>query len=160
MRRWTVAGAVLAVGCGPGEAESDAIAYAAAMESPLRENHLLSERFLDLASKVKKGETDGSAIAEVMARELVPAADALAAKVRGIDPSTPALDDAHAAIVTAWTTRAEAWHAMAAAWTDNDPVAYDAAVKRNLQGKLDEERYFTEVNAVVGELGVVVRQFP
>jgi hypothetical protein len=151
---------VLAAGCGPGEAEADAIAYAAAMESPLRENQLLSERFLDIASKVKKGEMDGGAIAEVMARDLVPTADALAAKARGIDPATPALDDAHATIVTAWNARAEAWHAMTTAWTNNDTSAFDAAVKQNLQGKLDEERYFTEVNAVVGELGVVVRQFP
>lgn len=151
---------LLLVSCGGDPAAADIQTYAAAMSSPLEKNQALAQHFLDIASGVKKGETTGEKIADVMVKELVPEADALVAEVSAIQPSTPKLKDAHSGLVKAWTDRSGAYHAMADAWTVGDLAAFDAAQKRNLQSKLDEERYFTEANAIAGEYGLVITQYP
>ncbi len=146
--------------CGGDPVAADVQSYAVAMDAPLQRNQALAQRFLDIASGVKKGETSGEKIAGVLTGELVPEADALVTEIAAIAPSTPKLKDAHSILVKAWTDRSGAYHAMADAWTVGDLPAFDAAQKRNLQSKLDEERYFTHANAIAGEYGLVIAQYP
>jgi hypothetical protein len=77
-----------------------------------------------------------------------------------VDPAAPALDDAHAILVKAWSDRALAYAAMRDAWTGGDLAAWDAAVKKNTQSKLDEERYFTEVNRYLAAFELRLEQYP
>jgi hypothetical protein len=147
-------------GCGNDPVQQDVEAYHAAVQPLLGRNLTLAQGFLDIASKVKKGETDGPRIAERLTTELAPAADALQAEISTIEPVTPQLGEAHAVLVQAWTDRAGSYHAMADAWARNDPAAFDAARKRNLQSKLDEERYFQTVNTLSQPYGLVLDQYP
>lgn len=120
----------------------------------------LAQGFLDIASKVKKGETDGPRIAERLNVELVPLADQLRAEAAGVKPATPALADAHALLLGAWTDRATAYHGMSDAWAKGDLVGFDVSKKKNSQSKIDEEKYFHAANAVTGPYGVVLEQYP
>jgi hypothetical protein len=148
------------VGCGSDPVQEDVTAYHAAMQPLLGRNLVLAQAFLDVASKVKKGEADAPRIAERFATELTPTAEALRVEVSAIDPATPQLGDAHAVVVQAWTDRASAYDAMSQAWARNDLAGFDAARKKNLQAKLDEERYFQSVNALSAPYGLELDQYP
>jgi hypothetical protein len=150
----------LLAGCGVDPARHDVETYDAAMKPVLARNLVLARSFLDIASRVKKGETDGPKIAEQMKTDVVPLADEVEASATKIQPTTPALADAHAILVKAWADRAESYHAMSDAWAKGDLAAFDAARKRNVQSKLDEEKYFQAANAVTSAYGVTIEQYP
>lgn len=150
----------LCLACGASPEADDASAYVAAMQAPLRDNAALAQRFLTSASMVKKHGTDGPRLAEELALDLVPQADALAKAVGAVDPESPSLDEAHALIVKAWVDRAAAYGAMRDAWTSGDLNAWDAAAKKNWESKLDEERYFSEVNRYLAEYELRLEQYP
>ncbi len=147
-------------GCGSDPVQADVVAYHDAMQPLLGRNLALARSFLDIASRVKKGETDAPRIAERLTTELVPTADTLKSEAERIEPVTPQLGEAHALLVQAWTERAASYHAMADAWAQNDPAAFDSARKKNLQSKLDEERYFQTVNTLSQPYGLVLDQYP
>lgn len=147
-------------GCGPDPVEQDAVAYHAAVTPLFSQNLVIATGFLDIASRVKKGEAPPEQVAQRLSTELSPAADQLKAAVEKIEPVTPALGEAHTVLVRAWTDRAAAYHAMNDAWNANDPVAFEAAQKQNLQSKLDEERYFSTANAALAPYGLVLDQYP
>lgn len=149
---------ILACAGGP-EAEG-AQAYVSAMEPTLVENSALAQRFLTEASRIKKGETDGARLAETLAKELAPKAEALAKAVAAVQPDDPKLKDAHARVVKAWSDRAEAYAGLREAWSRGDVPAWDAAMKKNTQAKLDEELYFTEVNVYLAGYQLAVEQYP
>jgi hypothetical protein len=151
---------VLALACVGDSAQQDVLAYESAMAGPLQENEALARLFLELASRVKKGETDGPAIADLLAKDLIPAAAKLDAAARALRPATPALADQHAVLVAAWGGRLAAYQAMLAAWEANDLAAFDAASRKNLESKLAEESYFSHVNEVVAPHGVLIDQYP
>ena len=147
-------------GCGPDPVEQDAAAYYAAVTPLFGQNLVIATGFLDIASRVKKGEAPPEVVAVRLGTELTPAADQLKAAVEKIEPVTPALGEAHTILVHAWTDRAAAYHAMNDAWIANDPAAFDAARKKNLQSKLDEERYFQTANAALAPYGLILDQYP
>lgn len=151
---------LLQVACG-GDPEADgAQAYLAAMAPVISENKGLAQRFLTEASRITKRETDGSQVAEAIAKELAPQAAALAKAVSAIQPTDPKLRDVHAQVEKAWGDRASAYTALGAAWAQGDLAAWDAAMNKNTQAKLEEERYFTEVNAYLGAHQLALEQYP
>lgn len=158
--RWLAPLLLLSLACGAGPEQGDAEAYVVAMREPLATNATLAQRFLTDASQVKKHETDGTKLAEELSRELAPQADALAKSVAGIQPAELPLRDAHGILIRAWSDRALAYGSMRDAWAAGDLAAWDAAQKKNTQSKLDEERYFAEVNRYLGQYQLSVEQFP
>lgn len=159
--RWIVAIiGLLALACGASPEADDAAAYVAAVEPVLHDNARLAQRFLTDASLVKKRTTDGSKLAEELAQTLAPEAEALARAAAGVQPSTPALAETHAGLVKAWSDRSAAYAAMRDAWAAGDLAAWDAAVKKNTQSKIDEERYFTEVNRYLAPYELRLDQYP
>lgn len=150
----------LLTGCGSDPVQEDVTAYHAAMQPILGRNLMLAQAFLDVASKVTKGETDGPRIAERFATELLPTAETLRAEASAVEPATPPLSEAHGVLVKAWTDRAGAYQAMTDAWARNDLAAFEAARKKNLQSKLEEERYFQAVNSLSAPYGLELDQYP
>jgi hypothetical protein len=150
----------LLVGCGQDPMHDDAAAYHAAMQPLVARNLLLARGFLDIASQVRKGETDGARIAVRLDAELTPLADFLQTEASTLKPATAQLGDAHAVLVHAWSERAAAYHALSAAWTAGDPAALEAARQRNLQAKVEEERYFRTVNELFSAYGLELDQYP
>ena len=146
--------------CGGGPEADGAQAYVSAMQPTLQTNASLAQRFLTDASKVKKKETDGGQLAQSLAQELAPEAESLSRAVQGIDPADPKLKDTHAILVKAWQDRADAYDGMRDAWTRGDLTAWDLAQKKNTQSKLDEERYFAEVNAYLAPYELSLDQYP
>lgn len=146
--------------CGSDPVETDVVAYQSAMQPLLVRNQAVAQGFLDVASKVKKGEMDGAQIAQKLSTEVSPAADALRDEAAKIAPATPALADAHAVLVQAWSDRASSYHAMSDAWTAGDLAAFDNGKKKNLQSKLDEERYFQTVNQLLRPYDLLLDQYP
>jgi len=158
--RWLlpVVFAILACAGGP---ESDvAGAYVAAMQPVLTENGALAQRFLTEASRVKKKETDGATLEAMLHAELAPQAAALLTKAKAVNPGDPKLDDAHALLVKAWTARSAAYAALEDAWTRGDVLAWDAAMKQNAQAKVDEEAYFTQIDAALAPYELRLEQYP
>jgi hypothetical protein len=150
----------LLTGCGPDPVQDDVAEYHAAMQPLVARNLLLARGFLDIASQVKKNTTDGAGIAARMDAELTPLADLLQQQAAALTPATAQLGDTHAILVHAWTERAGSYHALSSAWASGDPAAFDAARRRNLQAKLEEERYFQSVNAVFAPYGLELDQYP
>ena len=152
--------AFLILACAGGGEPDPAAAYVSALEPAMVENAALAQRFLTEASRIKKKETDGAQLAEVIAKELGPKADELSRAAGAVSPLDPRLTEPHAVLVKAWADRAAAYTAMRDAWAAGDLIAWDAAVKKNTQSKLDEERYFTDINAVLAPEGLTLRQYP
>ncbi len=146
--------------CTGGGEPHPAAAYVAALEPAMVDNAALAQRFLTEASRIKKKETDGAQLAEVIAKELAPKAEELSRAAGAVSPLDPRLTVTHAVLVKAWADRAAAYGAMRDAWAAGDLIGWDAAVKKNTQSKLDEERYFTDVNALLAPEGLVLRQYP
>ncbi len=150
----------LFVGCGSDPVEQDVATYQAALQPLLAQNLVVAQGFLDVASQIKKGETDAPQIAERLQKELGPLADSLSAAAGKIEPRTPALGEAHAVLVRAWTDRAASYHAMSDAWTANDLAGFENARRKNLQSKLDEEKFFQTVNGLTEPYGLRIDQYP
>ena len=70
-------------------------AWDKAMSPTLTRNQQLGQRFVELASAVRKGETDGATVAARLDDELIPAADQLRAQAAAIQASDPAVATAH-----------------------------------------------------------------
>lgn len=151
---------VLTAGCALDAEGNDVRAYREQMLPVLQKNALLAQEFLDVASKAKKGELDGSGSADRFRRNAVPLAQEIAARVASIDPKTDALQASHDQIVKAWSNRATAYRDLATAWQAGDAVAYDGARAREVQVRLDEEAYMASVNAVTAPHGVVIDLYP
>jgi hypothetical protein len=158
--RWLLPILGFALACGAGPEQDDAESYVSAMQAPLAQNAALAQRFLTDASQVKRHETDGGKLVEQLSRELAPQAEALSKQIAGIEPEQLPLRDAHAILVRSWADRASAYGGMRDAWTAGDLAAWDAAQRKNTQSKLDEERYFTEVNRYLSAYKLSVEQFP
>ena len=148
------------VACGGAPEADSARAYVTGMQPNLSENGKLAQRFLTEASRIKKHETDGSQLAEAIAKELAPQAASLAQAVAAIQPDDPRLRDTHARVVAAWGSRASAYSALSTAWAQGDLAAWDVAMKKNTQAKLEEETYFAEVNAYLGVHQLALEQYP
>ncbi|MEN9787657.1 MAG: hypothetical protein RLZZ299_2921 [Pseudomonadota bacterium] len=146
--------------CGPDPAEQAANAYVSDMEPILRENVALAQSFLELAGAIKKGSSDGTGVALRLAKELRPAAERIHAQARALQPTDPALADLHGQLVAAWAERAEAYKAMSEGWNAGNEAAFEAGRARNLQSKVAEERFFSEVNAWLGAHGKGIEQYP
>ncbi len=151
---------VLLSSCATDPMEQEISAYHDALAPLLAQNVKIAQGFLDVASKVKKGETDAPRIAERLTTELMPIADELRDGAAKIEPVTPQLGEVHTLLVQAWTARSASYHAMSDAWAQNDLVAFEAAKNKNLQSKLDEEKYFQKVNALAQPYGLQIDQYP
>jgi hypothetical protein len=151
---------VMILGCAGGPEATEAEHYVETMTPTLLQNSTLAQRFLTEASRVKKKEVDGGKLAEVLTKELVPQAAELARSVAAITPVEPRLSAAHAVLVKAWSDRSTAYSSLAAAWAAGDLAAWDAALRQNTLSKLDEERYFAEINGVIGEWNLSLTQYP
>lgn len=147
-------------GCLFGGERSDVMAYKESMAPVLQKNGILAQEFLEVASRVKKGELDGSATAERFRRNAVPLAQEIATRAATVEPDTDTLAAAHATLVKAWSNRAIAYRDLATAWNAADAGAYDAARQRDLQVRYDELAYMQAVNAVCIQYGVVIDLYP
>lgn len=146
-------------GCGqPGR--DAAIAYAEAMQPVLVDNMKLNREFVDVAAEVKKGQVDPKAVAGRFEQRLVPGAGILRDQVLAIDPADEELSALHQGLEEAWTGRAEAWSELHRAWSSGELEAFDLAMRRNLDVKAAEERYFTAVNAWLAPHGRVLDAYP
>jgi len=151
---------LLCAGCALGGDGEDARAYREQMQPVLQKNALLAQEFLDVASKAKKGELDGSGSADRFRRNAVPLAQEIAARVAAVEPPNDALQAPHEQLVKAWSNRAIAYRDLATAWQSGDAVAFDGARAREVQVRLDEEAYMASINAVTTPHGVVIDLYP
>jgi hypothetical protein len=153
------------IACGPDPDEIDAQAYVDAVGRLMVRDGALAAEQEELVGKLARsaageGGVDGAEVARVWATRLRPEADALASEARRLTPGNPALSDAHARLVKAWSERAVAYGEIADAWTRGDEAAFDAGRSHGLRARLEEEAYFPEANAVVGAWGLSLRQYP
>jgi hypothetical protein len=149
----------LVLACAGGPEAGEAQQYVDAMNPVLAQNGALAQSFLTEASRVKKKEVDGGQLAELLTKELAPHALELSRSVAAITPTEPRLSASHAVLVHSWSERAAAYTALSEAWARGDVTAWDAGVRKNTAAKLEEERYFTEINGVLGEWDLSITQY-
>ncbi len=147
-------------GCVLDQQRADVETYRTSMQPVLQKNAVLAQEFLEVASRVKRGEMDGVTGSERFARNAVPLAQEISTKVAAVHPKTEALKSAHEVLVKAWSNRAIAYRDLATAWQSGDPDAFDAARARDVQVRIDEEGYVTSVNAVTNRYGVLIDLYP
>ena len=150
----------LGAGC-TSATQAEAETYVAAMQPLLAENMKLTREFVDVATEVKKGTADPRAIATRFEVTLVPGATALRDQVLAVQPADADLAALHRGLGEAWTGRVDAWAELHRAWGGADLEAFDKAMRRNLEVKAAEERYFTGANTWLSTHGeVTLDQFP
>lgn len=135
-------------------------AWDKAMSPTLTRNQQLGQRFVELASAVRKGETDGATVAARLDDELIPAADQLRAEAAAIQAKDAEVAAAHAQLVKAWADRTNAWRAAAAAWKKGDLAAFDAADKQTYDAHVGEEKAFTALTTLAQRHGVEFDPYP
>ena len=131
-----------------------------AMSPTLTRNQQLGQRFVELASAVRKGETDGATVAARLDDELIPAADQLRAEAASLRVSDAEVARAHAQLVKAWADRTNAWRAAAAAWKQGDLAAFDAADRQGLQAHVGEEEAIAALGTLARARGVEFDPYP
>lgn len=150
----------LLAGCVLDEQRADVESYRTAMQPVLQKNAILAQEFLEVASRVKRGELDGAASAERFTRNAVPLAQEISTKVAAVHPKTEALRASHDLIVKAWSNRAIAYRDLSTSWQAGDTSAFDAARARDVQVRLDEAAYMASVNGVTNRYGVLIDLYP
>jgi hypothetical protein len=158
--RWILPPLAFILACAGGPEATEAQQYVDTMGPVLVENGAMAQEFLTEASRVKKKEVDGGQLAERLAKDFVPRAAELSRSVAAITPVEPRLSATHAVLVKAWSDRATAYSALSAAWAAGDVAAWDQALRQNTQSKLDEERYFGEINGVLAGWDLSLTQYP
>ncbi len=146
--------------CGPSERESDAKAYAVAMQAMFEENKAISREFLDVAGLLKKSEVNALGVADRFDERVLPRAQKLANNVEDVTPGKSGLDQVHSGIVRAWTIRAESYAAMSTAVQKDDLAAYTRAMHDNRAVRKAEERYIEAVNKLLLPYQVQLDPYP
>ncbi len=150
----------LLTACALDNTRADVESYRTSMQPVLQKNAILAQEFLEVASRVKRGEVDGQTSSERFARSAVPLAQEISTKVSAVHPKTEALKTSHEQLVKAWSNRAIAYRDLATAWQAGDPAAFDAARARDVQVRLDEESYVASVNVITNRYGVLIDLYP
>lgn len=149
---------LFALACGPTQ---DAVpAYTAAMAPVLTRNQQLGQRFVDLATQVKKGDVDGATVAARLGDELLPAADQLLAQADAVKVNEPELAKVHAELIVAWRDRSAAWKALGDAYKKGDTTGFDAAYRQTMEANVEEEGYFRDVAAFAAARGGTFDPYP
>jgi len=146
--------------CGPSDRESEAKAYASAMQAMFGENKAISREFLDVAGLVKKSEINAVGVAERVDERGVPRAQKLATKVEEIAPGKSGLEQVHSGIVRAWTIRAQSYAAMSEAVQKDDLAAYTRAMHDNRAVRKAEDRYIEAANKLLLPYQVQLDPYP
>jgi len=146
--------------CGPSERESDAKAYAVAMQTMFGENKAISREFLDVAGLLKKSEVNALGVAKRFDERVLPRAQKLAAQVERVAPGNSGLDQVHSGIVRAWTIRAESYAAMSEAVKEGDLAAYTRAMHDNRAVRKAEDRYIEAANQLLLPYQVQLDPYP
>lgn len=149
----------ISVGC-TDPVQDDAEAYVEAMQPLLVDNMALTREFVDVATEVKRGGGDPRSVAGRFETSLVPAANTLRDQVLAIAPATEELATTHRTLGEAWTARVDVYVELHRSWGAAELDAFDTAMRRNLEVKAAEERYFTAVNAWLAGHELGLDQFP
>lgn len=134
--------------------------YVGEMQPLFSQNRALGEQFLQVASKVKKNESDAKAVAAVVSDPVLAAASAMAASAAQVHPMDSQLAGAHGELVAAWKHRSEAYSAVATAWKAQDRAAFDAAVAAAGKAADEEAAAADHLDRVLGPAGVHVDLYP
>lgn len=149
---------LLLSGCADPRGEVDA--YSAALAPSLQKNATLGKAFRDAAAQIKKGESDGKAVADQFTTKAVPLADEVARSVASVQPKDPKLSAAHTLLVKAWADRAQAYGEAGKAWQAGDRTAFDAARRREVEVHDQEQAYLEAVNPLTEPYGVTIDLYP
>lgn len=115
----------------------------------------LANRFEEIELKLKQKQIDANTAAAQLQGQLLPAAESLQVAVSAIQPAEPALQDAHQLLVSAWSHRAAAWRALSVAWAAGDGAGFDAALQKDLDARLEEEKYIRTINTLAEPWAIV-----
>lgn len=146
--------------CDLDPAASGARAYHDAVLPLLVENADMARDFRDLAATIKKKDPEAKSIARLMRKKFVPAAEDLADRAQAIHPEAAELQAAHTELVTAWTTRADAYEDLHAAWQAQDLEAFDEAAEANLLALRHEDRFYLMANEALAPYQLSLPAYP
>jgi hypothetical protein len=135
-------------------------AYAGQMKPVFMQNRALGEQFLQIASNVKRNEADAASVAGTVSTTTLHAAEAVAAQAAKVQPADPQLGSGHAALVSAWKHRADAYGAASKAWTAGDLAAFDLAVLEVRKSAQEEAAAADQLAATLGPAGVKIDLYP
>jgi hypothetical protein len=153
-------GLFLSTACGGGASARAAGDYHGQMVPLLLKNQQLAQEFVNMATRVRTKEITVEQTVEIWQGRIIPLGDELTAAAKEISPDEPLLATHHEQLVTAWTTRSEAYRTMLKAYRDHDPEAFSKARLNNVDAKVAEEQFFDQVNNTLRGFGYFLDQFP
>jgi hypothetical protein len=135
-------------------------AYAGQMKPMFMQNRALGEQFLQMASNVKRNEADAASVASTVSTTTLSAAETVATQAAKVRPADPQIASGHAALVSAWRHRADAYAAASKAWTAQDITAFDSAVVEVRKAAQEEAAAADQLAATLGPSGVQIDLYP
>lgn len=134
--------------------------YARQMQPLLVQNRAVGEQFLQLASKIKKGEADGALVAAQLQSGVIGPAKTMSVEVSAVRPQNSVLVTPHGQLSSAWRDRAEAYASIAAAYTARDTAAFDKAVLAAAAAADAEAQAADRLNAELLGTGIQIDFYP
>jgi len=135
-------------------------AYHAAMDPLMTDNTKLASSFLLLAKQVRQDQQGVDGVALQLEQGILPAAEAMQAKIKAVNPALEELQAVHSQAITGWTLQAEAYREMVTAYKGNDPNAFANGQRKLGQAKVTVEAYVKEVNRLLEPYGYHLDEFP
>ena len=145
--------------CLPPPEERAARDYVDALQPLLQENSLLADEVLSTAATLFNGARDTEDVEKRWRENVVPIADHLQHQAAILSPP----DDwakRHDELVKLWDSRAGAYRSLLTSLEDGDREGWEQAREQSDKSKLDEEKWFQQVNVDLDPYKLSVDQFP
>ena len=148
------------LGCTPpGPEAQSGKEYVECLRPLLQENGLLANTLLDLAADRYHDKTTDDLLESRWREDIVPLADHLHTQAGLVTPPT-SWTDRHGGLVKIWGQRADAYSGMSLSIRLGDPERWKQSMSKADDAKVDEERWFRDVNRELAQWDLSLDQFP
>lgn len=138
----------------------DVAAYHSQMDSLMKQNTAIANKFLGMAKSIHKDKEEASVVAAKLEKEVVPLADELAVSIKQVSTQIEQLNDIHQQAVSAWELQAKAYHDLSKGYADADLETFNKGQKNLSQAKLTIEGYVRQINQAMQPYGYYIDEFP
>jgi hypothetical protein len=147
------------VSCNSGQQDSSVPDYYSQIRGVMMQNGELSTGFIELTGTLFAG-SDSEEAASTLQSDIIPLSNQLATAVRTINTTNPTIAATHNYLVEGWTQRQESYTEMLQAYRSSDIGLFESASEKADLARVNEERYFSEINSFLAPYGLYVTQHP
>ncbi|MDP6935740.1 MAG: hypothetical protein QGG40_22660, partial [Myxococcota bacterium] len=151
--------ALVSTGCGD-STEGASTLYVRQASPLFKDNESLAKEFLELASKLKKEESDEAELLSRIEYRVLPKARRLARRSARVVPQDEDLAAGHLKLTASWEARALVYAQLVKAWKEDDMQALDSAILTHARILADEDLALEAINKVMEPYQLELHAYP